>query len=934
MTSAAKGSASASLAPAEQDELEYLSSATLTKRKDFIDREEEARNAPNRVLYYRRNADNDRLIQVCTDKLQHNSQNVRALLIRAASYVKKGELEASVNDYCTVLQIETDHVEATFHRGTVYEKLGKLDEAIQDFSKVLSLEPDHVKASYARGTCRNLKGDFAPAIEDYAKALEKDKQAAKPRRKSHVQASSDSSRRGGTSNSLSPETGLIPSARTAPTAAYQPYLDGAHLNSRPGTPAEASPSFALHSGSLGEFSPQEEASPSFQGDNLAGHIFPESHRSNLQTATSAADSGQHVDNSSSQSLAMSQLMRPKSHPIRVTGEDIEHSLSELDLSMFSPSGEDTAASSRQASQSSMLHAQLPYPQHQQPAVTKRPSRNPSFSSAAPGKAGKAGQHRRSSSGEEQPATSHFKLSAKQRHGRAVVQEPPLSTRSSYRMDWENEPQNSARSYGQTDMSRGHSLQAGDSLAMPVEPLSPTRQGARRSGREGPASASQRARLADEHHGQGYSFRKQGNFAAAIEEYSQAIALEPQHFKALFNRGFSWDKVGEYERAVEDYTEALQVDPQNSYAYYNRGITRDRSGDYEGAITDFTHAITLDPANADFFHNRGFSLRKMGRFEEALRDYSAAIQLNPRHCRAFYNRAFSNDRLHRFDAAVADYTRALDIQPGNATAYHNRASLFERLGRLQEALADFEQAMTIEPKNAVSHNARGLLLEKMGRPDAALADFERAVHLDGAANVDYLRNRGLCFRARREYNKAVEDFDRVLQRCPADLAALSNRGYAFRKLGKFAAASEDYTAALKQSPGTVRLYNNRGYCLAKLGKYKSAIQDYQQVIQLDPANAHAYHNRGISFDKLGQFEEAVADFTTVLKLDPTNVNAYFNRGSAYDSLGEYEKAVADYTHALDLDSSSADPEQSSGSLSMKQQGRLQSVPPSPVCRASH
>lgn len=306
--------------------------------------------------------------------------------------------------------------------------------------------------------------------EDYAKALEKDKQAAKPRRKSHVQLSSDSSRRGGVGSSLSSETGLIPSARTAPTAAYQPYLDGAHLNSRPGTPAEASPSFVQQSGdilalihllvlcpnnvlsvnlvgSLGELSPQEEASPSFQGDNLAGHIFPESHHSNLHTPTSTADSGQHLDNSNSQSLAMSQLVRPKSHPIRVTGEDIEHSLSELDLSMFSLSGEDTAAASRQASQSSMLNAQLPYPQHQQPPLTKRPARNPSFSSAAPGKAGKAGQHRRS--GEEQPATSHFKLSAKHLHGRAVVQEPPLSTRSSYRMDWENEPQNSARSYGQT-----------------------------------------------------------------------------------------------------------------------------------------------------------------------------------------------------------------------------------------------------------------------------------------------------------------------------------------------------------------------------------------------------------------------------------------------------------------------------------------------------
>lgn len=70
------------------------------------------------------------------------------------------------------------------------------------------------------------------------------------------------------------------------------------------------------------------------------------------------------------------------------------------------------------------------------------------------------------------------------------------------------------------------------------------------------------------------------------------------------------QVGNYERAIEDYTQALQVDPQNSYAYYNRGIIRDGSGDYEGAVEDFSHAIRLDPANADFFHNRGFSLRKM------------------------------------------------------------------------------------------------------------------------------------------------------------------------------------------------------------------------------------------------------------------------------------------------------------------------------------
>lgn len=80
----------------DRDELDYLSSATLTRRKDFIDREEEARNAPNRVLYFRRNADCDKLIEACTDKLAVNSNNVRALLIRASSYIKKGECSSSM----------------------------------------------------------------------------------------------------------------------------------------------------------------------------------------------------------------------------------------------------------------------------------------------------------------------------------------------------------------------------------------------------------------------------------------------------------------------------------------------------------------------------------------------------------------------------------------------------------------------------------------------------------------------------------------------------------------------------------------------------------------------------------------------------------------------------------------------------------------------
>lgn len=71
-------------------------------------------------------------------------------------------------------------------------------------------------------------------------------------------------------------------------------------------------------------------------------------------------------------------------------------------------------------------------------------------------------------------------------------------------------------------------------------------------------------------------------------------------------------MGNYAAAIQDYSAAISVDPDNSYALYNRGITRDRMADLEGAIADFTAAALLNPNNADFYHNRGFSHRKLVR----------------------------------------------------------------------------------------------------------------------------------------------------------------------------------------------------------------------------------------------------------------------------------------------------------------------------------
>jgi tetratricopeptide (TPR) repeat protein len=116
--------------------------------------------------------------------------------------------------------------------------------------------------------------------------------------------------------------------------------------------------------------------------------------------------------------------------------------------------------------------------------------------------------------------------------------------------------------------------------------------------------------ADWLHTQGYNARKQGDLNTAIYYYTEALKVNPSHFKALFNRAFAYDKLGQFDTAIEDYSRALSTDPNNAFAYYNRGISYDRKGDYGSAIADFSTAIQLDPTKPDFYHNRGFAYQRL------------------------------------------------------------------------------------------------------------------------------------------------------------------------------------------------------------------------------------------------------------------------------------------------------------------------------------
>ena len=101
----------------------------------------------------------------------------------------------------------------------------------------------------------------------------------------------------------------------------------------------------------------------------------------------------------------------------------------------------------------------------------------------------------------------------------------------------------------------------------------------------------------------------GEYADAIAEYTQAIALDSKYAAAYNNRGAANNHLGQYAEAIADCTQAITLDPKYATAYNNRGYANNHLGQYAEAIADCTQAITLDSKYAGAYNKEHTSARQ-------------------------------------------------------------------------------------------------------------------------------------------------------------------------------------------------------------------------------------------------------------------------------------------------------------------------------------
>jgi tetratricopeptide (TPR) repeat protein len=104
----------------------------------------------------------------------------------------------------------------------------------------------------------------------------------------------------------------------------------------------------------------------------------------------------------------------------------------------------------------------------------------------------------------------------------------------------------------------------------------------------------------EYFNQGQYKSKTGYYQEAINDYTQAIRINPNYADAYLKRGIARDVLQDFHGAIEDFTEVIRINPNNAEAYNKRGISRLslKIPDLQGAIEDHTQFVRIDPNNAD------------------------------------------------------------------------------------------------------------------------------------------------------------------------------------------------------------------------------------------------------------------------------------------------------------------------------------------------
>ncbi len=249
--------------------------------------------------------------------------------------------------------------------------------------------------------------------------------------------------------------------------------------------------------------------------------------------------------------------------------------------------------------------------------------------------------------------------------------------------------------------------------------------------------------------------------------------------------------------------------------------------------------------------------------------------------------------HGTQAALAfqDYLRGLGYMQNYVST-----------GNLEKAVESFRSALKADSTYALAYAGLGQAYwhKYQQTSDTAWVDQAQqacghAVTLDPKLPASHLCL-GTLESGTGHYAKAIQEFQRVLQVEPTNIAAFSGLGSAQERLKQTDQAEETYRRAISVRPNYWAPYNWLAIIYFQNGQTEKAAEMFRKVTELAPGNQAGFYNLGATDFMLGKWAEAEEMLKRSIAIQPSAA-AYSNLGTVVFYEGHYEESANYFRKAI-------------------------------------
>ena len=281
----------------------------------------------------------------------------------------------------------------------------------------------------------------------------------------------------------------------------------------------------------------------------------------------------------------------------------------------------------------------------------------------------------------------------------------------------------------------------------------------------------------------------------------------------------------------------------------------------------------------------------------------------------YNAGQELFEKRRYQQALQAFEEAVKLDGNNAQAYRGMAKTYQKLKDTDKAIGNFRMAATVKPDYVEANYELGNLYFNLKKYKDAQEAFKKVLNLDANFQDGGVRKllkaayakQGREYLGRKNYRKAIEEYENATQLDPTDATNYYNLGLAARQSRKYRQAENAFTTAVELNPKYAKAHRQLGDLYRITKKNSRAIRSYNRAINSDPnckdkKNINAYRSLALVYNRTKQFSKAVATLRKAVAVAPTRrdkVRIYTALGYSHARRKNFKIAVSAYQQALAL-----------------------------------